>query len=247
MTSGYEMLADEYYDASAHPTCYNFNRLSRAYLERGIPEPWIDRDVLEVGAGNSCAAAILHARGYSLNGLEITDASSRMLAHSEGWRRFGASLTICDARSIKRSDASVGLLIASLADPYNDPAFWAEIQRVVRPGGTVLVTIPSFQWAARFRATHGDVEVISEAEFILRDGRLISVPSFILPLYEQVQVMEDAGLMIVQFESLGANSLPSDSHSAKVDVFASDLSSLVWGFKMVRLQRTLAPRRRQCL
>ena len=37
--ASYDELADEYYDAKAHPTCYNLNRLSRLFLERQLPEP----------------------------------------------------------------------------------------------------------------------------------------------------------------------------------------------------------------
>ena len=238
--ASYDVVASEYYDPAAHPTCYNFNRLSRVYLERWIPEPWTDRSILEVGAGNSCVAAILHARGYQLNDLDITDASAPMLAHSERWKTCGAVLAISEARSINRADGTLGLLVASLGDPYNVPEFWLEVCRVIRPGGAVLFTIPSFEWAVRFRAAGVSTQKLHEAEFELRDGRVVSLPSFILPLEEQVKMMEKAGLMLVNFESLGADALPTDRRSPKIDVFASDASSLVWGFRAIRQRRPVA-------
>jgi len=97
--------------------------------------------VLEVGAGDSSVAAILYARGYSLHGLEITDASAAMLAYPERWADYGGRLTVADARSLHRGDASVALLVASLGDAYNLPEAWKEISRVMKPGGEVLFTV----------------------------------------------------------------------------------------------------------
>lgn len=241
----YDIVAGEYYDPVAHPTCYNFNRLSRVYLERWIPEPWLNRDVLEIGAGNSSVAAILHARGYLLNGLHITDASAKMLAYSECWETYGATLAISDGCSIDREDATVALLVASLGDPYNVPEFWVEVCRVIEPGGAVLFTVPSFQWAARFRTDRGSAQRIDEAEFELLNGHCVNVPSFILPLEKQVTMMESTGLMVVHFESLGAEALPPDHLSPKIDVFSSDTSSLVWGFRAIRQRRPVVHAIRQ--
>jgi len=235
----YDIIASEYYDPRAHPTCHNFNQLSRIYLERWIREPWVHRNVLEIGAGNSSVAAILYARGYQLDGLEITDSSAPMLAHSERWADYGALLNIADARSLNRKDASVALLVSSLGDAYNLPDVWKEISRVLAPGGEVLFTIPSFQWAARFRDGRSPAQNPHEAEFELRDGRLITVPSLILPLDKQIEMMESAGLMIVNFESLGVEALPPYARSPKIDVFFSDVSSLVWGFKAIRQRHPL--------
>ena len=237
MQPSYDALASEYYDPVAHPTCYNFNRLSRIYLQRSVPEPLLNTNILEIGAGDSSAAAILHARGYLLDGLEITDASAVMLAYSERWVSSGCKLSIADAHSLPREDGSVALLVAGLGDAYNVPEVWREISRVIEPGGKVLFTIPSFQWAARFRLDKFGGGNPFEAEFQLRDGRVVTVPSFILPLDEQIRMMEDAGLMIVNFESLGAEALPPIDRSSKLDVFSCDASSLVWGFKAIRQTR----------
>lgn len=231
----YDVLAEEYYDSDAHPTCYNLNRLSRTCLERWIPEHFRCLNILEVGAGDSIVAAIFHERGQRLVGLELQDVSERMLAHSRKWQELGAGTVVSDARSISRADATVSLLVSSLGDPYNVPAFWAEAARVVRPCGLVMFTMPSFQWAARFRTTHG-AGSMQFAEFTLRDGRVVDVPSFIYPLAEQVRKIEAAGLMLVQFDSMGVDALSGQDHlSPKVDVFGPDASSLIWGFMAVRL------------
>jgi len=242
----YNILAKEYYDPKAHPTCYAFNLLSRSYIEQWITEPSVDCNILEVGAGDSCVASILHERGFRLGGLEITDASPAMLAYSERWAAYGAKLGIADAHSLHCADKSVSLLVASLGDSYNLPEVWAEIARVTEPGGAVLFTVPSFQWAARFRANHLRIQDYQAAHFELRDGTTVSVPSFIWPLDEQVKMIEKAGLMVVHFESLGERELPPGRHSPKIDVFSGDISSLIWGFKAIRQRLSLPLATHQC-
>jgi hypothetical protein len=238
--STYDLLADEYYDAVAHPTCYNLNRLSRLFIERHLPEPWNGRETLEVGAGDSCVASILHARGYSLRGLRITDASEGMLRHSWRWKELGATLMACDAYALSHSAHSISLLVASLGDPYNTPGFWAEAHRGLRPEGELIFTIPSFAWSSRFRGM--DSATANLAEFVLRDGRRVVVPSCLMSLPEQVRMIEDAGFMVAAFESLGADSLrPDEPRSPKIDVFGDQVSSLVWGFKLIHQRPFVRP------
>src|ERR1700733_13086913 len=94
----YDDVADEYYDRSAHPTCFNFNRLSRLYIEDLFPDAWGEVSVIEVGAGDSAVAALLHSRGYSKEGLVIPDASASMLDHSGRWREEVAEIVVCPAQ-----------------------------------------------------------------------------------------------------------------------------------------------------
>lgn len=233
--ASYDAIADEYYDPDAHPTCHNFNHLSRICLERWIPDRFLSRDILEVGAGDSAVAAILYEKGLPLAGLELHDASEKMLAYSRKWQQHGVSTVVSDACSILKEDSSVSLLVASLGDPYNTPVFWAEAARVVRPDGLVLFTLPSFQWASRFRTTL-DVNSTHIAEFKLCNNKIVHVPSFIYPLAEQVRRIEEVGFMVVQFTSVGEEALSDKRYlSPKTNVFGANSSSLVWGFMAVRL------------
>ncbi|SRR6266478_552573 len=230
--STYDLLAEEYYDAIAHPTCCNLNRLSRLFVERHFPEPWSGWETLEVGAGDSCVASILHARGYSLRGLRITDASEGMLRHSSRWKELGATLMTCDAYALSHPGHSISLLVASLGDPYNTPDFWAEAHKGLRPEGKLIFTMPSFAWSSRFRGMNSAGANL--AEFVLRDGSRVVVPSCVMSLPEQVRMIEDAGFMVAAFESLGADSLgPDEPRSPKIEVFGDEVSSLVWGFELI--------------
>lgn len=229
INSAYELVADEYYDNQKHPTCHCFNRLSRLYLERQIPEPLGDNKILEVGSGDSSVAAILHARGYSLERLIITDASPKMLEYSKKWKHYGAKLRVADAHCLAKSCSNVSLVVASLGDPYNTVDFWREASRVLQPNGKLIFTLPSFEWAARFRSRN-EVNSFHSAEFQLKDGSILDVPSFILPLNFQIQMIEEAGYMVSHFEALGLNDLDIEDQSPKLHVFGNDISSLILGF-----------------
>ena len=238
ISDSYEALAEEYYDSVSHPTCHNFN-----YLSRSILRDWIFSskfsDVLEVGAGDSAAAEALHSLGIDLKNLEIQDGSVGMLAHSEKWIPLGTKLTISDATDIKRADSSVSLIVSSLGDPYNVPPFWEEATRVLRPGGIMIFTMPSFEWSSRFRKEEPN-RTQCFADFLLRDGRHISVPSFIRDLPSQIRLMQSTGLVVRNFTSLGIDSLPATAVvSPKAMVFERDESSLVWGFRLHKPSATL--------
>jgi SAM-dependent methyltransferase len=242
-SSTYSAVASEYYDSEAHPTCYNFNRLSRIYIERRTPEPLRETAILEVGAGDSTIAAVLHARGYQLNQLEITDDCLGMLAHSQRWTRLGARLRCTAAGSLGIPNASVSLLVAGLGDPYNTVEFWREVHRVLQPVGRVIFTLPSFEWAARFRAHEPDGS-IGVAEFRLRDGRIVRLPSLVRPLDAQVELIEETGLVLSHFEAFDATSLGTDRISPKI-AFLKAPVSIVWGFEARKLDDPISRRTRQ--
>src|SRR4051812_29449717 len=129
--ASYEDVADEYYDSTRHPTCANFNYLSRLYIARQLTDEWPRGLAVEVGAGDSSIAPIFQSRAATLNGLHITDASAAMLQHSRKWESLGATLRIQDATSLAYDEGSVSLVVASLGDPYNVLSFWRETERIL--------------------------------------------------------------------------------------------------------------------
>jgi SAM-dependent methyltransferase len=234
--SDYTPIATEYYDAEKHRTCHNFMRLSRRYIGEELGKNIGNGRFLELGAGNSAVAAWLHANGYSLKMLEITDASEAMLSHSKRWISLGATLKVVDANALPYGDSSFDCVVASLADPYNLPTMWHAIARVLKPQGRAIVTLPSYEWAVRFRPSPSSAASQS-ADFLLSDGSAVQVPSYVHPMSYQIDMIEKAGLMLSCFCSFGVEELAGEELSPKIRVFDGPVSSLVWGFTAQKLWR----------
>lgn len=208
----YSLVAGEYYDRARHPTCAAFREASAALLDRCLPDVPASSCV-EVGTGRSLLAPAFDARGEPLDGLLLTDTSEAMLAHSERWRERGARLAVAPADSLPIADRSAEFLLASLADPYDDERFWREVSRVLTPSGRALVTLPSWEWASRFRDAAGDLEV---ALFELADGRRLEVPSLIRPPDDELALIAGAALAVV--EALDVTLADLSATAPKLDV-----------------------------
>lgn len=231
-TAPYDMLADEYYDEVAHPTCLNLNSLSRRFIESRMPSSAGSLDILEVGAGSSTVAPLIRSQQASLERLTLHDQSEKMLSWSRRWAELGATLQVSNALDMASATDSVDVLVAGLGDPYNVDDFWAEAARVCRHGATLLFTMPSYEWASRYRLGSRSQEL---AEFRLRSGRNCFVPSFVNRLDQQVRLIQSNGWVLSEFESLGLESLPAGQPiSNKANVFHGIVSSLVWGFRARR-------------
>lgn len=189
----YADIATEYYDSERHPTCASLRELSSTFLARYFPVySGIEENVIEVGAGKSLLAPAWIAIGGEASKLTLIDKSPAMLAYSENWRSVGARLEFGDALSLPFESSTVDILFASLGDPYNVAAFWHEVSRVLRAGGTALFTTPAHEWANCFRdPNHKDT-----AEFIRRDGSILLMPSFIPSEESQTKMLLNAGLVI---------------------------------------------------
>ncbi len=234
MAGVYDPVAAEYYNTHLHPTCHNFNRLSRKYFDDQFKEPPTGQKIVEVGSGESTVAALLHARGCALDCLEITDGSSEMLRHSLFWKSFGAQVRVAAANELYLKESSISILVAGLCDPYNTREFWKQVSNILTGGGKAIVTLPSFEWAVRYR-TFKVGGALHEAEFTLSDGRVIALPSYIFPLAEQIKLIEDAGLVLTNFANLGLENLGDDKISSKVQVFGDELSSIIWGITCTKV------------
>lgn len=226
----YEDLAPEYYDSICHPTCANFREASADYLRQRIPfaysKAW---KVCEVGPGRSLVAELLVESGLAVNGLALVDSSSSMLKYSEKWVHSGAELVIGDAFMLPLASDSFDLLVSSLGDGYNDRRFWREVHRVLRPGGISLFTTPSYDWAASFRDAN-DLRRMTLAEFALRDGRTLWVPSWIYSRDDQVKLIQQNELAVSEVDEIPMSVLEHKQLSQKLLPERGRSASIVTGY-----------------
>lgn len=231
--STYDDVAVEYYDSLRHPTCANFSELSKVYLTPRVRKYLSTfSKILEVGAGRSTVAAIMHQDGYPLERLTLLDKSSGMLAHSREWAKDGLPrLIIRDACRTELPSGNFGLIVSALGDPYNCPSFWQEVARLLEPGGICLFTTPAPEWSMRFREPHAQ----SYAEFVVAGGYTVLVPSQVPPLDQQVRMIAEPGLQVVEVVSLSAEDL-TGTRSPKLLVSENTKRlSIVRGFAAQRV------------
>jgi len=223
----YDDLALEYYDSERHPTAANFREASALVLER-----WLDLAlgpglVVEVGAGDSLVAELMHRRNLALSRLLITDASVAMVAHSEKWCSYGARVQVADATALPLNGESVGLLVSILGDPYNTTHIWREVTRVLHRGGSCIFTTPSHTWSETFRSDAN--EPPESAQFLVR-GEKIRVQSFIRPVAEQREMITNVGLSVVKVEDVTITALSEHSLSEKLSKLRIKNDSVVTGY-----------------
>ena len=206
--ASYSDIASEYYDEALHPTCANFRQLSLRYLnkllERGEPfTASSSQSILETGAGLSVFAGLISSEIALNNKLVLQDRSCEMLAHSLNANVGPAEYIVCDARQIPVQENEFDLIVSSLADPYNDSHLWGEISRVIKPGGSWILTTPSIDWAGQFR----EKEELKFAEFLRADGQIFSVPSFTYSVGQMINSVEAHGARIQEYCGMTTSSV----------------------------------------
>jgi ubiquinone/menaquinone biosynthesis C-methylase UbiE len=194
VTERYESVAAEYYDHRRHPTCANFRQASKALLQRSVDFQKRVGRAADIGCGDSVLAELCFEAAAPLDDLLLVDSSPTMLRHSDRWRQFGASAVIADADVLPFDDEIFDVVVASLGDPFNTPKFWLEARRVLKPEGEMHFTTPSRDWADPYRKTMHYPKF--ESEFLLQDGREVTLPSIILAESDQIARIEQAGFLV---------------------------------------------------
>jgi ubiquinone/menaquinone biosynthesis C-methylase UbiE len=222
----FDGLAGEYYDPIVHPTCENFRAASKLLLQEWMSDRTLG-PTAEVGCGASLLAEVLAERRQSLDSVTLIDISPMMLAHSRGYEEMGAKLVVAPSEALPLPPDSQESVVSCLGDPYNDSEFWKEAARVLKVGGQVLFTTPSFEWSKRFRALLPPT-LQSKAEFITSAGHTIWIPSIIVSEEEQKLLMERAGFKLVESRRVCLKSIPPPI--SKKLAFLGDSTPIVTGF-----------------
>lgn len=229
--SSFNVVADEYYIPTRHPTCNNFRSGSAMIIADWFLHLPVDAKVCEVGAGKSVVAQDLLAQGRSLAHLLITDESAPMLDYSRQFEVQGATLMVANAERLPVASGSIDWLVSSLGDPYNTLGFWSEAFRVLKPAGTAIFTTPAYDWAKCFRQeTENSHATFTEAEFELVNGQKICLPSFIYPETDQRSLVEESGLTVRQVRHISIADLQGEVLSPKLCLQRGSTAAVVTGF-----------------
>lgn len=225
----YEILATEYYDSARHPTCANFRQASYFIID-GWLQLLLSQNgrVCEVGSGKSIIAELMTQHGHIIDNLFLVDSSPSMLAYSNHGGVHGAKLILSNAEKLPIPSGSIAVVVSSLGDPYNSPQFWRETSRILKRGGLVLFTTPSYEWAVAFRGESEDA--FTTAEFELVNGRRVRVPSIIHPIDEQIQLIESKGFAIEEVSHVAISALDRRTLSPKLSILQKSGSRVVSGY-----------------
>jgi SAM-dependent methyltransferase len=168
--SHFDEIAGEYDEALPAHVVEHYLRKREAYVRRHRPPP---ADVLDVGCGTGALAVRLAAAGYRVTGVDpsagMLEVLRRRAPDVEAVQGSGTSLPFGDA------SFDLVLTVATLhhiADPADVRATLAEMVRVARPGGRVLVWDHNPRnpyWSrlmARVPQDTGEERLIPEAEVL---------------------------------------------------------------------------------
>lgn len=189
-TSSYEEIADEYYDPR-HITSRNFDAATMAFLESWRCPILPNGPVLVVGAGRGTGNPYFMQDG---NRIIHTDISYSMLTLSP---REDCKVRVqCDALALPFASNTFAAVTAFLFDPYNKPAFYVEVSRVLARQGVFLGTFPHYEWGITLRQMRG--YAMNKARLVTQDGRVLERDSFLMNDEEISQNLISVELQLAQ-------------------------------------------------
>jgi len=103
--------------------------------------------ILDAGCGTGATLAFLRTRGYEAIGIELAAKALRLAAERPAvrGRLCGASVDLLPVASTS-FDAAVCLDVLYLLSDEQEAITLAELRRVLKPGGILIVHLPAFEW-----------------------------------------------------------------------------------------------------
>lgn len=124
------------YDAAAH-----LQRAVCRHLLAGLPQDARPRRILDLGSGTGYGSELLRQR-FPAARIIALDLAEGMLAYARERRPSADGYIAADAEQLPLADGSFDLVFSSMALQwcYRLPQLFAELQRVVAPGGRLLAS-----------------------------------------------------------------------------------------------------------
>lgn len=137
----------EYYEPYKSGGLYNFKRIFTQHLPK-------NGMILEAGCGTAQYVVALNAKGYYCMGLDYEFQAMRTANTYAGPLRLvcGDVTALGMAKNSFDAIISIGVVEHRQAGP--EP-FLEEMYRILKPGGSLLISVPYFNPLRRWRAAHG--------------------------------------------------------------------------------------------
>ena len=181
----YDSIASEYYD-DFHITCRNFDQttiFALRSIKSRVPQTGL---VLDAGAGRGRCKEFLD---IGENRIVQLDSSPIMLQLQP---REGSLIRIIhSAESLPFTDNSFTCITAFLCDAFIGLNFLAEAFRVLKEGGVLIGTIPSFEWGFALRQ---ELSIdLFQTRFITKSGKVVTLPSILVQDSQLIDMLKVAG------------------------------------------------------
>jgi len=225
----YSLLAQEYYDSEAHPTCANLNELSRQYINQELTgESYTN--ALELGSGLSSVAPLRKNGFLNLQQLVVSDKSDAMLTWSNKFQDQIDNKVLADNEMLLDSfiENQFDLVVCSLGDPYNNKNFWHGLRAICRVGATIIFTTPSYSWSSSYRILEHSPP--DKALFITKDNNEIYSSSYILDISQQLNLVKSAELKPIGCNFLYINDINENKVSPKFN--NDEIIEIVVGYRI---------------
>lgn len=213
------------------------NRLLHKYL------PDKDKTILDLGCGTGLMFRILTREGYRVFGADLRPegllATHKLIPHSR--------LLQIDARHLPFREGAFGIvIILDILEHVDDHTLLADIWKILKPGGSVVITVPALPWLRSYRdsaAGHlrrytrkGLFQVLSETQFQVQ--KILFYQCFNLPLVILTRILGRKGPKLRDFEEQYIPIINSVlTWIAKLEVSLSNIFNLPFGSSLAAVCR----------
>lgn len=184
--SNYDKIASEYYD-DKHVTSRNFDDATR-YAIKQLKARLNPGKILELGAGRGRVKEFFQADLSEVVQIDNSTEMFRLQVREEPFLKV-----LADACQIPLESAQFENVVGFLVDPFFGLDSMSEAFRMLKHGGKLFLTVPTYEWAFSLRKGIG-IEVMTTRFKVLREMDMrVVLPSLVHPKDRIREIVEHSG------------------------------------------------------